>query len=93
MTAAGTTNWYEFALAILEEAAHVPPATPWFEAATSGKPLIEHHVRAITTTEYSTPARRPAYSVLSNSRLQKNLEVQIPDWRMQLRSAFSPEPH
>lgn len=89
MTAAGMTNWYEFALAVLEEAARVPAGTPWFKAATSGKPLITRRVIPVTTSEYPTPAHRPAYSVLSNSRLQEIFGIRLPDWRAQMRSAFS----
>jgi dTDP-4-dehydrorhamnose reductase len=89
MTAAGETSWHEFANAILEEAARVPSATPWFEAATSGKPLIARRVIPITTSEYATPARRPAYSVLSNARIMQALGVQLADWRTSLRSAFA----
>lgn len=91
ITAAGVTNWYEFALAILEEAAFVPPGAPWFKAATGGKPLIARRVIPITTPEYPTPARRPAYSVLSNSRLLRDFGIELPDWRSQLRSAVASE--
>ena len=88
MTAAGVTNWHEFALAILEEASHMPRDTPWLAAATGGLPLVTRRVRPITTPEYPTPARRPAYSVLSNSRLERSFGVRLADWRAQLHSAF-----
>ena len=88
MTAAGVTNWHEFALAILEEASHMPRDTPWLAAATGGLPLVTRRVRPITTPEYPTPARRPAYSVLSNSRLERSFGVRLTDWRVQLHSAF-----
>jgi dTDP-4-dehydrorhamnose reductase len=87
-TASGETNWYELTLAILEEAARVPPTTPWLRGATGGMPLITRRVVPITTREYPTPARRPAYSVLSNSRLKQKFGIEIPSWRTQLRSAF-----
>jgi dTDP-4-dehydrorhamnose reductase len=89
MTAAGMTNWYDFALAILEEAALVPPDVPWFEAATGGKPLIARRIVPISTQEYPTPARRPQYSVLSNSRLVRDFGIELPHWRSQLRSAVT----
>jgi dTDP-4-dehydrorhamnose reductase len=88
MTAAGATTWHEFALAILEEASRLPRDTSWFAAATGGLPLITRRVIPITSPEYPTPARRPAYSVLSNSRLEKSFGVRLSDWRAQLHEAF-----
>jgi len=88
MTAAGVTNWHEFATAILDEASHAPKATPWFAAATGGNPVITRRVIPITTQEFPTPARRPAYSILSNARLMKTFGFQLPAWRTQLHRAF-----
>jgi dTDP-4-dehydrorhamnose reductase len=88
MTAAGETNWYDFARAILEEASNKDGSVPWFAAATGGRPLIAQRVVPIATWEYPTPARRPAYSVLSFARLQQTFGLQLPDWRTQLHSAF-----
>jgi dTDP-4-dehydrorhamnose reductase len=92
MTAGGETSWYHFATAILEEAAACPAASPWFAAATSGLPLIARRVIPIPTAEYPTPARRPAYSVLSNDRLNRAFSLQLPDWREQLHSVFANPP-
>jgi dTDP-4-dehydrorhamnose reductase len=89
MTAAGVTNWHEFATTILEEASLGSKPAPWFAAATGGKPLIAGRVIPITTQEFPTPARRPAYSILSNARLKKTFGVQLPDWRTHLHRAFS----
>jgi dTDP-4-dehydrorhamnose reductase len=89
MTASGETNWHEFAEAILDEAARMPNRLPWFDSATNGRPFLTRRVVPITTEEFPTPARRPAYSVLSNSRLKQAFGVQPPDWRIQLHSAFA----
>jgi dTDP-4-dehydrorhamnose reductase len=89
MTAAGETTWHDFANAILEEAAKTPAAGPWFAAATNNLPLIARRVVPITTNEYPTQAKRPAYSVLSNARLNRTFSVQLPDWRKQLHSVFA----
>jgi dTDP-4-dehydrorhamnose reductase len=88
MTAAGETSWCDFASAILQEAAAIPAACPWFAAATSGLPLIARRIIPITTNDYPTPARRPAYSVLSNVRLNRTFSLHLPDWRTQLHSVF-----
>jgi len=92
MTASGETTWYDFAKAILEEARKIEPSTPWFAAATSGLPLIVQRVMPIRAIEYPTPARRPAYSVLSNERMGRVFSVRMPDWRTQLRSVFVDQP-
>ena len=41
-------------------------------------------VNAITTEEYPTPAKRPAYSVLSNSKIKANFQLEASDWRVAL---------
>ena len=89
MTAAGQTNWHEFAKAILEEASQMPRGIPWFETATKGQPLVTRRVTAIATEEYPTPARRPAYSVLLNSRLKQDFGLELPAWSLQLRAVFA----
>jgi dTDP-4-dehydrorhamnose reductase len=92
MTAGGETSWCDFTKAILEEAAMIPATTPWFAVATSNLPLITRRVIPISTNEYPTPARRPAYSVLSNARLTRTFSLQLPDWRKQLHSVFADPP-
>lgn len=88
MTAAGETSWYGFAKGIFEEAGKTDSGIAWLATATSNHPLIARRVVPITTREYPTPARRPAYSVLSNTRLARIFHIALPDWRTQLHSAF-----
>ena len=92
MTAGGETSWHGFAEAILEESAQIPATRPWFAAATGSLPLIARRIIPITTNDYPTPARRPAYSVLSNARLSRAFSIQLPDWRKQLHSVFANPP-
>lgn len=93
MTAAGETTWYDFANTIFEEAACDSKNRSWFASATRGRPLITRRVIPITTAEYPTPASRPLYSVLSNSRLIRTFGVALPDWRAGLQQCFSATCH
>ena len=64
MTCQGETSWHGFAQAILELSC--PESIP--------------KLLAISTEEYPTPATRPTYSVLSNTKLQKTFGVELPHW-------------
>jgi dTDP-4-dehydrorhamnose reductase len=69
----GEASWYDFASAIVDEAHAL------------GFPVRARRVVPITTAEYPTPARRPAYSVLSKAKIQPLLDDPIPRWRDSLR--------
>lgn len=92
LTAGGQTTWYDFTNAILERAARIPADTPWFAAATNRLPLIVRRVIPIAASEYPLPAKRPAYSVLSNARLNRTFSLRVPDWQDQLDSVFTLQP-
>jgi dTDP-4-dehydrorhamnose reductase len=89
MTAAGETTWYEFATSTLERATNTNRELPWLAAATNNSPFMARRVLPIPTKDYPTPARRPAYSVLSNAKLANQFHVQLPHWQSQLDSVFS----
>ena len=89
MTAAGETTWFHFAEEISREAQTIRPGAPWFAAATNNLPLITRRIIPIRTSEYPTPARRPAYSILSNERLSRAFSLRLPHWRDQLHSIFT----
>ena len=48
-------------------------------------------VNPCTTDEYPTPAKRPAYSVLSKDKIQKVLDIKLPDWKESLRKFINSE--
>jgi len=89
ITAAGETTWYDFAKAILDEASHASQDLSWFAAATQGHPLLARRIIPITTAEYGSRPPRPAYHVLSNSRLTQTFGITLPDWRTQLHKCFA----
>jgi dTDP-4-dehydrorhamnose reductase len=91
MSAGGQTTWYDFAKAILENAGATSRDLGWFVAATRGRPLIARRVIPISTEEFPSPTHRPAYSVLSNSRLIQTFGVALPNWRAQLQRCFVSE--
>lgn len=92
LTAGGQTTWYDFTNAILERAARIPPDTPWFAAATNHLPLIARRIIPIAASEYPLPAKRPAYSLLSNARLNRTFSLRMPYWQDQLDSVFTLQP-
>jgi len=89
MTAGGETNWCSFAKLILELASSRSALGGWLAAATNNRPLIARRIVPIATNEFPTPARRPAYSVLGNRKLNDTFGVKLPDWETQLRTLFS----
>lgn len=46
-------------------------------------------IKACSTSEYPTPAERPAYSVLDKAKIQKELGIELPDWQASLGSFMS----
>jgi dTDP-4-dehydrorhamnose reductase len=91
MTAPDYTTWYEFAKAILDEAASTPPDLPWLTSATKGRPIIARRVLPISTQAFGSPTHRPAYSVLSNAHFKETFGITLLDWRSQLQKCFSLE--
>jgi dTDP-4-dehydrorhamnose reductase len=46
------------------------------------------HVLPISTADYPTPARRPAWSVLDNAGFEREVGIRLPDWRDGLREVM-----
>lgn len=77
LTASGQTSWHGFAEAIFAEAL----ATGVLPKA----PIVE----AIPASAYPTPARRPAWSVLDNHKLQRDFGIMLPAWQDGLRRVMA----
>jgi dTDP-4-dehydrorhamnose reductase len=91
MSAAGQTTWYDFAKTIIENAVATSHSLEWLRVATKERPLIACRLIPISTEEFGSSASRPAYSILSNSRLNQTFGVALPDWHNQLQRCFVPE--
>jgi len=72
-TNSGVASWYDFAVAIFEEAKLL------------GFPLKIESVIPIPTSKYPTPAVRPSYSVLNCAKISSLMESYPPHWRESLR--------
>lgn len=75
-TDAGVASWYDFAQAIAEDA--------------FGLGMIGGQVRVlpIATSDYPTPAQRPAFSVLDKSTTWTLLGAPAPHWRVAMREVL-----
>jgi dTDP-4-dehydrorhamnose reductase len=70
-----------------------PAEASWHQVAVRAlAPAIEAgtvEVRAITTAEYPTAARRPANSRLDSSALERATGIRLPDWRPSLDAVLA----
>lgn len=65
--------------------------TTWYVFAMAIKELTNSNIQInpIPTQQFPTPAERPQYSVLDSQKLQKQLDIQIPDWKTSLAQLFN----
>ena len=75
VTASGMTSWYGFAEAIFAEAQ---------KALGTRIPRLV----PIPSSDYSAPARRPAYSRLDNFKLREAFDLEPPSWETMLRNCM-----
>jgi dTDP-4-dehydrorhamnose reductase len=65
------------------------PAVSWYDFAKEiFAGLDKPEVKPIPTSDYPTPAKRPAWSVLDCSRIKKVFGVEQPDWKASLKAAL-----
>lgn len=74
---AGAASWYDFAVAIAEEARAL------------GLLSRPAEVLPIATADYPTPARRPSYSLLDCTPTWAQLQTTPPHWRANLRQMLA----
>lgn len=77
LTASGQTSWHGFAEAIFAE------------ALATGVLAKVPTVEAIPSSEYPTPAKRPAWSVLDNRKLQQDFGIVLPEWQDGLKRVIA----
>ncbi len=66
----GETTWHQYAVYVVERAL----------AAGKALKLKPENIRAIATTEYPLPAKRPANSRLNTAKLRQTFQLDLPDW-------------
>jgi len=76
-TDAGVASWYDFAVAIQEEALGLGVLSKAIP------------INPLTTADFPTPARRPSNSVLDKTSTWQALEMTAPHWRDNLRVALA----
>ena len=74
LAASGATSWHGFAQAIVD----LMPA--------EGRKCTR--VEAIPSSEYPTPTRRPAYSVLGCDKLERTFGLRLPPWDESLKQVL-----
>ncbi len=77
LTASGQTSWHGFAEAIFAE------------AVAAGVLAKVPQVQAISSDQYPTSAKRPAWSVLDNRKLQQDFGIVLPTWQAGLQRVMS----
>ena len=70
----GQTTWFEFAQAIYKYGRKYKRITK------------DCTVNPCTTAEFGAKVKRPAYSVLSKEKIQKELKIKIPNWEKSLKN-------
>ena len=66
-------------------------AISWYDFAKAIKEITNSpcDVKPISTKEYPTPAKRPVYSVLDKTKIQKTYGVKLKKWEDSLRTCIS----
>jgi dTDP-4-dehydrorhamnose reductase len=65
--------------------------TNWYEFAVAIKKITGSNcvVNPITTAQYPTAAKRPAYSVLDTAKIKETFKLDIPNWKESLQKCLA----
>lgn len=65
--------------------------TNWYEFALTIKKIYGNAciINPVTTAQYPTAAKRPGYSVMDTTKIQKTFNILIPEWRDSLQHCLS----
>ena len=63
----------------------------WYDFAKAIKEITASpcDIKPISTAQYPTPAKRPAYSVLDKTKIQKTFGIKLKKWKDSLRTCIS----
>jgi dTDP-4-dehydrorhamnose reductase len=79
LTNSGETSWYGFSCEIINQYNRLIAEKNWPALKTQLDSIV-----AITTSDYPTPAARPANSRLHNTKLKQTFGVELPSWQQGL---------
>lgn len=71
VVAGGETNWYDYARYVIAAA----------QKAGKTLKISPENIKAIVTSDYPTPAKRPANSRLATQKFRETFGLELPDWQ------------
>jgi dTDP-4-dehydrorhamnose reductase len=79
LVAGGCTTWHAYAKHVLALAEYAQPAIK----------IVAKEIRAVPTSAFPTPARRPHNSRLDTSKLQTTFDLSLPQWQEGVKRMLS----
>jgi dTDP-4-dehydrorhamnose reductase len=79
LVAGGCTNWHEYAKYVVDLAEYAQPAIK----------IVAKEIRAVPTSAFPTPAKRPHNSRLDTTKLQTTFDLTLPPWQEGVKRMLS----